>query len=167
MTIFDRCMEVVFANEGGYVWHPADPGGETKYGIAKKFFPDEDIQNLTKKRAKSLYRKHYWKPMNLEGINDDDLILQIFDFGVNAGPSRSIKLIQCIAGAKPVDGICGPVTKSKINSFIPIKKDSGTYSAIDLFKEGRKHYYVDLANRKPVMNVFLPGWLNRIEKTKF
>jgi len=160
-------MVVIFKNEGGYVWHPNDPGGETKYGIAKKFFPNEDIKNLTKGKAKELYRYHFWNTMNLEGINDENLILQIFDFGINAGRGRSIKLIQGIVGAKPIDGICGPITKDKINSFVPIKKDSGTYSAIDLFKEGRKNYYIDLANRKPVMNVFLPGWLNRIEKTKF
>lgn len=172
MTLFGRCIKVVLKNEGGYVWHPQDPGGETKYGITKKAFPDEDIKNLTKVRARELYYKRYWQPMNLEGINSEPLVLQIFDFGVNAGfpphsCRRSIRLIQGIVGAVPIDGICGPITKGRINSFTPIEKDSGTYTALDMFKEGRKHYYIDLANRKPELNVFLNGWLNRIEHTKF
>lgn len=167
MTLFDKCIKVVLKSEGGYVNHPSDPGGETNFGIAKRFFPNEDIKNLTIERAKELYKSHYWDPMKLEGINDESLALHIFDFGVNAGRSRSIRLIQGIVGAAPVDGICGPITKGKINSFVPIEKDAGTYSALDLFKEGRKHYYTDLANRKPDLNVFLQGWLNRINHTHF
>lgn len=171
MSLFGRCIKVVLKNEGGYSNHSSDPGGETNYGITKKAFPDEDIKNLTKARARVLYYQHYWQPMNLEGINSDSLVLQIFDFGVNAGfpphsCRRSIRLIQGLVNAKQ-DGICGPITKDKINSFIPIKKNSGTYSALDLFKEGRKHYYIDLANRKPKLKVFLKGWLDRIEHTKF
>jgi len=167
MTLFAKCIKVVLKNEGGYCWHKDDPGGETNFGIAKRFFPNEDIKNLTKVRARELYYKHYWQPMNLEGIQDESLALHIFDFGVNAGRGRSIRLIQGIVGAQPIDGVCGPITKGRINSFTPIEKDSGTYTVLHFFKEGRKHYYIDLANRKPKLKVFLNGWLNRIEHTKF
>ena len=162
---------MVLKSEGGYVNHPKDPGGETKYGIAKKFFPNEDIKNLTLARARELYKIHYWEPMHLEGINDDGLVLHIFDFGVNAGREESVKMIQGIVGAVPIDGLCGPITKERINSFTPIEKildgRSVVFSALDLFKEGRKHYYTDLANRKPELSVFLQGWLNRINHTHF
>ena len=166
MELFNRCIKVVLKSEGGYVNNPSDPGGETKYGISKLFFPDEDIKNLTKARAIGLYFKYYWTPMRLEGINSEPLVLQVFDFGVNAGKVRSIRLIQSIVGVEE-DGYCGPITKAHINSFKPIVKDSGTYTALDMFKEGRKHYYIDLANRKPEMKIFLKGWLNRIEATHF
>ena len=33
---FENCISVILANEGGYVWHPSDPGGETNFGITKK-----------------------------------------------------------------------------------------------------------------------------------
>jgi hypothetical protein len=29
---YDRCLTCVFKYEGGYVNHPADPGGATNYG---------------------------------------------------------------------------------------------------------------------------------------
>ena len=47
MNLFDKCMLIIFKHEGGYVNDPDDWGGETKYGIAKRFFPNEDIKNLT------------------------------------------------------------------------------------------------------------------------
>ena len=170
MDLFNKFIAVILKNEGGYVNHPADPGGETRYGIAKRFFPNEDIKNLTISRARELYYSHFWKPMKLEGINDEELALHIFDFGVNAGRGRSVKLIQGIVGAKPIDGICGPITKGRINSFTPIDKCCNekaiSYSALDLFKEGRVHYYKNLANRKPELKVFLKGWLNRVDHTR-
>jgi lysozyme family protein len=45
--LFEKCITVVLLHEGGYVNNPSDYGGETKYGIAKRFFPQEDIKNLT------------------------------------------------------------------------------------------------------------------------
>ena len=36
---FRDLVEGILAREGGYVDHPSDPGGETKYGIAKRSHP--------------------------------------------------------------------------------------------------------------------------------
>lgn len=47
-------------DNGGYVNNPADPGGETKYGISKRAHPEEDIKNLTLARALELYKEFYW-----------------------------------------------------------------------------------------------------------
>ena len=49
---FDEIIEVTLHHEGGYVHDPKDLGGETNYGIAKRFYPDVDIKNLTKDEAK-------------------------------------------------------------------------------------------------------------------
>ena len=46
--------------EGGYVNDPNDSGGQTKYGISKKAYPDLDIPNLTIAQAMEIYRKDYW-----------------------------------------------------------------------------------------------------------
>lgn len=156
--LFDKCIEVILKNEGGYVNHQSDPGGETKYGIAKRFFPYVDIKNLTIDQAKELYYKHYWLKMNIDGINSNEAVLQIFDFGVNAGTRRSIKKAQQIAMVKE-DGICGKITRAAINNY------DGDF--VKDFKHVRKVYYESLANRKPDLKVFLKGWLNRIEHTNF
>ena len=36
---FKDLIDGVLVREGGYVDHPSDPGGETKYGIAKRSHP--------------------------------------------------------------------------------------------------------------------------------
>ena len=39
LTTFDEIIEVTLHHEGGYVHDPKDLGGETNYGIAKRFYP--------------------------------------------------------------------------------------------------------------------------------
>ena len=43
----DGMIDRLIEREGGYVNHPLDPGGETKYGITKRSYPDLDIQGLS------------------------------------------------------------------------------------------------------------------------
>ena len=35
MMDFDQAFERLIGHEGGYVWHPSDPGGETNWGITR------------------------------------------------------------------------------------------------------------------------------------
>ena len=53
LTTFDEIIEITLHHEGGYVHDPKDLGGETNFGIAKRFYPDVDIKNLTKEEAKA------------------------------------------------------------------------------------------------------------------
>jgi len=81
-------MESVLREEGGYVANPADPGGETNFGISKRAYPDEDIKNLTVERAKELYRRDYWTPMGLDASTFGDALV-LMDCAVNQGVSRA------------------------------------------------------------------------------
>jgi len=60
----------VLKREGGYVDDPTDRGGETKYGISKRSYPQLDIKNLTLEQALEIYRKDYWKPSRVEKLPD-------------------------------------------------------------------------------------------------
>ena len=151
-------MPVILRNEGGYINHPNDPGGETNFGIAKKFYPNEDIKNMTIPRATYLYYRDYWLPMNLKGFKNEELVLQVFDFGINAGIRRSIKLLQRLVGVID-DGFVGPITTKIIND-----QDS---DIVKKFKNRRRIYYMNLAAQKPKLEVFLRGWLRRVDNTKF
>ena len=156
--IFKKCMPIILRNEGGYVWNINDPGGETNFGIAKKFYPDEDIKNMTIQRATYLYYRDYWTPMNLKGLKNEELILQVFDFGINAGIRWSIRLLQRLVGFTD-DGIIGPITTKEVNDYGP--------EIVDKFKKRRKIFYMNLAAKKPKLEVFLRGWLRRVDNTKF
>lgn len=168
MRLFNKCIEVVLKHEGGFQNNPNDIGNwvggyktgklvGTKYGIAARFFPDEDIKNLTKERAKVIYYNYYWLPMGLDGICRDASALEVFDFGVNAGKSRAIRTAQRLCGVT-ADGVCGDITRSAINNY------DGDF--VKDFKHARRVYYEYIASKRD-NSVFLKGWLNRVDTTHF
>jgi lysozyme family protein len=157
-NIFKRCIRIVLRNEGGYVNNPNDLGGETNFGIAKKFYPEEDIKNMTKERATWLFYRDYWSPMKINKLTNPDLVLQVFDFGVNAGIRTSIRMLQRLVEVED-DGIIGPITTGVVNSW--------DESLVNKFKIRRKVYYMNLAAKKPKLEIFLRGWLRRVDNTHF
>lgn len=89
MDDFDKVMEFIFKWEGGYVNDPADPGGETNFGIAKRSHPDLDIKNLTKDQAKEIYKIEYWNKIYGRGgrISDQAFLM---DTAVNMGVTQAV-----------------------------------------------------------------------------
>lgn len=154
--LFDKCIEVVLKHEGGYVWDKDDLGGETNFGIAKRYFPEEDIKRLTVERAKMIYLNYYWLPMSLDGMADESA-LEIFDHAVNAGKRTSIRMAQNMIGVV-ADGIVGPITRGAVTNCDRF---------VESFKDERIIYYARIAYRRPKNRKFLRGWLNRVESTHF
>jgi lysozyme family protein len=72
--------------------------------------------------------------------------------GVNAGPGRSIKLLQSSIGCIP-DGVIGPATRSLISA-------SNCATLISKFSESRREYYRALKT----FPIFGKGWLARVDK---
>lgn len=91
--MFDKAFEYILNWEGGYSNDPNDPGGETKYGISKRAFPDEDIKNLTKERAKEIYEEKYWKAAFCDKLSFG-LALMKFDCAVNQGVGAANSLFK-------------------------------------------------------------------------
>jgi lysozyme family protein len=112
---FDQAFERLIGHEGGYVNNPADPGGETKFGISKRAYPGEDIAGLTLERAKALYLRDYWGPAGCDAV-PDHIRFDLFDAAVNAGVKRSVQMLQSACGETP-DGIIGPHTLQALGSM--------------------------------------------------
>lgn len=107
-------VEFVLRHEGGYVNDPADPGGETRYGISKRSYPDEDIVALTRERAARLLLRDYWRPLGCDELAWP-LAALVFDAGVNMGSATASRLLQRALndprpGALREDGAIGPRT---------------------------------------------------------
>ena len=99
LTTFNEIIEKVLEHEGGYVNDPTDRGGETKYGITKKFYPDVDIKNLTLDQAKHIYHTDYWRPAKCDAV-PPKLRHIYFDMTVNFGKRGAVKDLQRAANAK-------------------------------------------------------------------
>jgi len=156
--MFDQAVNVILKHEGGLVNNPNDPGGITNFGISKRSYPEVDIYNLTKEQAKEIYERDYWKPLRLYMIDNANVCLELFDFSVNAGLSRAVKMAQKLAGTKE-DGILGGITAKAINKF------EGDF--VRAFKHARVIYYESLARNNHNLKMFLNGWLRRIETNYF
>lgn len=146
---FDLAFKSVIGHEGGYVDHPSDPGGETKYGISKRSYPAEDIKNLTLDRAKEIYRRDFWDKLHLDDL-PDQIRFDLFDAAVNSGVSTAIKFLQkaCEVNA---DGKIGSITIGAANRIDPQALDK-RLSAYRLL------YLVSLRT----FPTFGKGWITRV-----
>jgi lysozyme family protein len=108
MGDFDKAVQFVLSDkiEGGYVNNPADPGGETNFGISKRAHPNVDIKNLTREGAIAIYKREYWDP-----IGGDDLPapldLVLFDSAVNEGPGTAKNHLQAALESQDLTDISG------------------------------------------------------------
>jgi len=147
------------AHEGGYVNDPNDPGGETNFGISRKFLDSIDhihinIAELSQDEAISYYEAYFW-PGYLDNVESYTLRLMLFDFGVNAGTNRAAKTFQK-ALRVPEDGIIGPVTLSRANRAQKLH-------AIKRFAEEILLFYGSLTTFKH----FGKSWVRRVIDNSF
>ena len=157
---FDKAVDHIMSLEGGYVDHAVDKGGRTKYGITESRYPDEDIEGLTKDRAKMLYLEDFWLKYSINDLPDLYRLL-IMDMYVNHSPRGVALIVQRSINSKAgrdvlsVDGIFGEKTKRALMSYRP-----------ELFRimAFRVDYYHRIIKNDPSQKVFYVGWINRCLK---
>ena len=71
------------------MYDSADPGGETKWGISRRFHPTVDVKNLTQEEAADIYYSEYWVPSGA-CLADFPNCVAILDTAVNDGVSRCL-----------------------------------------------------------------------------
>ena len=156
-----RCFELMLESEGGYVDHPADPGGRTNLGVTQATWEnwvgrpsdEKEMRSLTPEKVEPLYKRKYWDACRCDElpIGVDYLV---FDFAVNAGVGRSSKTLQSVVGSNP-DGMIGIKTITATMTY-------GRTQLIDRFSDAKLAFYQGL----PTFAVFGKGWTNRVNKTK-
>lgn len=107
-TTFDLAFDRLMTAEGDYVNNPADPGGETRWGISKRAYPAVDIKTLTRNGAKALYLRDFWQRLDANAL-PASVAVQVFDFAVNSGIETAVRALQRAVGVAD-DGHWGPVS---------------------------------------------------------
>jgi len=110
---FEQAVAMVLRHEGGYVNDPRDPGGETRFGISKRAYPDVDILRLTEDEAKVIYRRDYWDKLRPDEL-PQELAICLFDCAVNMGRDKAVRLLQRACGVAQ-DGVMGGNTIAAAN----------------------------------------------------
>tara|TARA_B100001059_G_scaffold202151_1_gene209946 strand:- start:430 stop:939 length:510 start_codon:yes stop_codon:yes gene_type:complete len=157
---YEHCLEMILHHEGGYVNHPKDPGGETNLGVTKRVYEEwggeKDMVDLLVEDVAPIYQKNYWDRCKCDDL-PSGLDLCVFDFAVNAGPSRSAKFLQRLIGTT-VDGGIGPNTLKAVDNYV---EEVGLESAIEDYQSARQEYYEAL----DTFDTFGRGWTRRVEET--
>lgn len=160
MADFNLAIPTVLQHEGGYVNNPADPGGETNFGISKRSYPNVDIAGLTQAAACDIYRRDFWTPLLLDSVNSQDVATKILDTCVNLGLGGGVKYLQRALVSSgtlvAVDGQMGPATLAAVNAADPNQLLTAYRNVLVSFYEG-------LVAQKPQDSPFEAGWLNRAE----
>lgn len=149
MAKFEDAIGMLLTDEGGYVNNPNDAGGETKFGITKRTYPNLDIKNLTVDTAKMIYRRDFWR---FDGIISQPLANKIFNMYVNMGHT-AIKIAQRMTNMID-DGKWGPNTEKAVNQQEPV-------TFISRYRIALAQHYLDIVEADPSQGVFLKGWLKR------
>lgn len=157
-----RSIEEVLRHEGGFVDHPADPGGATIYGVTLRTYRNyrrnphltvEDLKNITMEEVHDIYRTGYWDPIKGDEL-PSGVDFVVFDMAINAGPGRAAKLLQTVLGVD-IDGAIGTMTLRAANRHSPEE-------TIRAYTNVRSDYYQSL----PHFPTFGRGWMRRTHESE-
>jgi lysozyme family protein len=178
MASFEPAYKLERKHEGYYVNNPADKGGETYAGVARKIHGTWTGFNVLDRYKASIGRalktneqvpgmepyveafyKNLWDKQNFGSIVNQDVANIVYDWYINSGGS-GIKGVQNVLKntfGKPVtvDGSFGPQTATAINAVDSAKLNNA-------IKERRIEFYKGLVAKDPTQQVFFAGWMNRI-----
>ena len=150
-------MKALLKHEGGFVNHPADPGGMTNLGVTQRVWEDwvghpvdeKEMRSLTPEKVAPMYKQKYW-----DKVAGDDLPsgvdLAVFDFAVNSGPGRAAKMLQRVLEVKE-DGAIGRNTLAAV-----LEWDSS--DLIARYNGARLAFLMAL----PTWDTFGKGWGRRV-----
>lgn len=152
---FKPSMKFMLTQEGGWANNPRDPGGATNKGVTwavfKAHYPHStlnDLRHITDEQVDDIYLHGYWNAVKADDL-PAGVDLSVFDFGVNAGPGRSTRLLQGVVGTN-TDGILGPFSMKAIEAM-PVG------SIIQGLAVAQQAYYESLST----FDDFGVGWTRR------
>jgi lysozyme family protein len=158
---FDAALKAILHHEGGYVNHPADPGGMTNLGVTKRVWEEwvghevdeKTMRGLTPELVGPMYKVKYW-----DKIKGDDLPAGVdycvFDAAVNSGAGRAAKWLQACVGVEP-DGGIGPKTLAAVAAFDPKE-------LVEDYAKRRLSFLMDLKT----WDTFGKGWGRRVAEVQ-
>lgn len=166
LSPFDKAFAALIGVEGGYVDHPADKGGPTKFGISRRSYPAfsiEEIKALTLDAAKEIYKRDFWDKLSLDKLTIYPLQLELFEQSVNLGVERAAThaqmSIKLLGGTCHVDGFLGPLSHEALD-----KVARANYLALLKVLNGLQFSrYVNIVTGDSTQQAFFVGWLSRVD----
>ena len=159
----DRAMSLLVVLEGGSVHHvEGDPGGQTGgRGVTQSTYDRfrrgkrlrlQSVANMSYAEETEILKAGYWDVCHCDDL-PSELDLVVFQYAVNRGPNKAIRLLQRGLGVK-ADGIIGPITEMEAYCCDH-----------ELVIEKLLDYMVAWYGTKRKRDKFTDGLVNRVIKT--
>lgn len=149
---FNRAFVDLLGHEGGYSNNPADPGGETNWGVTVAVARENGyvgpMKDMDASVAKTIYARKYWLP-EFDSL-PYAVAFQVFDAAVNSGVGQAVRWLQRAVGAAD-DGKLGPVTMQHVLA-------TDTLKLVLLFNAERLLFMTNLSTWPS----FSRGWARRV-----
>ncbi len=104
-------VAAVLKSEGGYSFHPADPGGETILGISRRYFPKWEGWQLVdfikaagqvpqssnqklRDLAFALYDREFYSRIGGDALGTQELATEMLDQAINLGVDHAVRHLQ-------------------------------------------------------------------------
>jgi lysozyme family protein len=161
-------IDDIIITEGGYVNDPNDSGGPTNMGITQETLSRHlgrratirEVKNISYQTVYDIYESKYLIKPHIDKL-PQPLQKQVLDWGINSGPSRSIRGLQRVLKYSgetiAVDGQLGPQT-------IKILHRHNIKEVNNKLVDRRIAFYERLVRARPKNQKFLRGWLIRAKK---
>jgi lysozyme family protein len=179
MPDINGLIDELTEREGGYVNHPADRGGPTRFGVTEAVARAHGyagaMRSLPREEAAAIYRRLYWLRPRLDAVaaRSPRLAAELFDTGANMGPAvaatflqRALTTLNRNGQDYPdlvPDGRIGERTIAALDAFLAARGDKGEVVLLRAIEALQGERYLRLAERRPANEAFLYGWLaNRI-----
>ena len=179
MTV-EELIDELIEREGGYVNHPADKGGPTRFGITEAVARAHGYGGLIEERpreeAEAIYRRLYWLRPRFDEVakRAPAIAAELFDTGANMGPAVAATFLQRALTALNrngkdyadlvPDGRVGLATLAALDAFLDVRGSKrGETVLLRALEALQGERYLRLAEKRPANEAFLYGWLeNRI-----
>mgnify|MGYP003340755513 FL=1 len=160
---FAEALGLTLRHEGGFVNNSKDPGGATNKGVTLATFSlflgrqatVDELKLISDMQLLAIYRKSYWDKVRGDDL-PSGLDFCVFDFAVNSGPGRAVKMLQSMIGVE-ADGGIGPKTLAALEAYV---SHETLPRVIDQYQAKRLHYLQAL----PHWETFGKGWGRRVNE---
>lgn len=168
-------FNAVIDREGGYVDHPNDPGGPTRWGVteavARAHGYSGDMRNFSREQALIIFNSDYWIKPHFNKINEISSIIavELCDTGINMGPVVCVKWLQrwlnvfnkenTLYSDLKVDGVIGNKTLIALQRFLALRGIEGEMVLLKALNCSQGQHYLELAEQRYANESFIYGWL--------
>jgi lysozyme family protein len=175
MKTIEAIIDAILEKEGGFVHHPHDRGGPTRYGITRSVARlngwTGKVSDLPESLARNIYFEQYYRGPGFHLINNfaSAIAKELMDTGVNMGPGVAVQFLQRSLNALnqeaklypdlKVDGFLGNKTLTALQAYLDHRRVEGEDVLLKALNCLQGERYIALAEKREENESFVFGWL--------